>query len=57
MGALSDIKISHETPVGAGATLVVDALDSGKAKLSGTISIVKEGGMWKIDREDWSAGR
>lgn len=57
MGALTDVKISKETPAGTGATLVVDALDSDKAKISGTISVVKESGAWKIDKEDWTSGK
>lgn len=51
MGTLTDVKISKETRTADGATLTVDALDSDKAKTTGTITLVKENGAWKIDKE------
>jgi hypothetical protein len=55
MGTLTNIKVTKETPTPAGATLTVEALDSSNAKTRGTISIVKEGGVWKVDKEEWSS--
>ena len=53
MGALTDLKVVKETPAGSEATLTVEALDSDKAKSTGTIQIVKEGGSWKVGTESW----
>jgi hypothetical protein len=56
MGALTDLKIVKETPAGDKATLTVQALDSDKAKSTGTIDMVKEGGAWKVGKESWKTG-
>ena len=55
MGALSSVKITKEARTGDGATLSVDALDSDKAKTTGTITLVKEGGAWKVDKESFKS--
>ena len=55
MGALSNVKIVKETRTADGATLSVDALDSDKSKTSGTITLVKEGGAWKVDKESFKS--
>jgi hypothetical protein len=55
MGALTNVKVTKETPTPAGATLTVEALDSDKAKTKGTITVIKEGGAWRIDKEEWSS--
>ena len=47
--------MTKEAPTATGATLTVDALDSSKAKTKGTITLIKEGGGWKIDKEEWSS--
>jgi hypothetical protein len=54
MGALTNMKIVKETPTATGATLTVEAVDSDKAKTTGTIEIVREGGTWKLGKESWS---
>jgi hypothetical protein len=56
MGALTNVKITKEAPNAKGATLTVDALDSDKAKTTGTIDIVKEGNGWRIGKESWKSG-
>jgi hypothetical protein len=55
LGVLSDLKIAKETRTAGGATLSVDALDSDKAKTTGTITLVKENGAWKIEKERFSS--
>jgi hypothetical protein len=49
-----DVKVLKETPNAKGAELQVQAIggDAGK-KATGDISLVKEGGAWKIDKESW----
>jgi len=53
-GAMTDLKILKETATSNGATLSVEAVDSDKAKMTGTITIVKEGGAWKLSKESWT---
>jgi len=54
MAAITDVKITKETPTATGATLDVTALDPDKKPTKGTIEIVKEGGAWKLGGETWS---
>lgn len=54
MSALTGLKVVKETPTSTGATLTVEALDSDKAKTTGTIEMVKEGGAWKVGKESWT---
>ena len=53
MSALTDIKVAKEAANANGATLTVEAVDSDKAKATGTIEMVKEGGTWKVGKESW----
>ena len=55
IGALSNVKITKETRTADGASLAVHALDSDKAETTGTITLVKENGAWKIDKERFSS--
>jgi hypothetical protein len=55
MNTLTSVRIRKETATAAGATLVVDALDADKAKIAGTVEIVKENGAWKVAKENWSS--
>jgi hypothetical protein len=55
-GALTGVKILKEAKNGDGVTLSVEALDSDKKKTTGSIDIVKEGGAWKLGKENWSSG-
>src|SRR5204862_6695317 len=55
MGALTNVKITKETPTAQGATLTVNALDPDKKATIGTIEVVKESGKWKIGKESWSS--
>ena len=54
LGALTNVKVTKETRTDEGATLIVEALDSDKAKTTGTITLVREDGAWKIARESFS---
>ena len=42
------VKVVKETPTANGAELAVEAKNG-----TGTITIVKEGGGWKLDKESW----
>jgi hypothetical protein len=55
LGALSDLKIVKEARAASGATLTVEALDGDKARTTGTITLVKETGAWKIEKEKFSS--
>lgn len=55
MGTLTDVKIVKEVTTAKGATLTVKAVDSDKAKTTGTIQILKEGGAWKVGEESWKS--
>jgi hypothetical protein len=60
MGSLTDVKVTKEehTPDG-GALLTAEGLTTSlsdaakKEKQAGKITIVKEGGAWKLGGEDW----
>ena len=54
MNKLTDVKILKEVPAGDGATLTVEGIDMDKKKSTGTVSLIKEGGDWKIGKESWS---
>jgi hypothetical protein len=55
MGRLTDVKVTKEAPASnGGATLTVEALDMDKKASIGTITIVREGGAFKIGGESWS---
>jgi len=53
MGTLTGVKVLKETPTATGATLDVEGVGEDKSKQTGTISLVKEAGAWKIDKESW----
>jgi hypothetical protein len=49
-----NIKVVKETPKGEGAELQVEATSKGsKSKSTATVTLVKEGGAWKLDKESW----
>jgi hypothetical protein len=43
-----DVKVLKETATATGADLAVESKTG-----SGTVTLVKEGGAWKIDKESW----
>ncbi|MCC7009946.1 MAG: DUF4878 domain-containing protein [Acidobacteria bacterium] len=49
-----NVKILKETRSGATATLSVEGTDEGQ-KATGTITMVREGTAWKVDKEDWKS--
>jgi hypothetical protein len=53
MGTVTNVKVVKETLTKTGATLSVEALDSDKKKTTGEITLVKEDGGWKLDKEEW----
>jgi hypothetical protein len=56
MGTITEMKVLKEehTPDG-GALLTVEALDPDHKKTSGKVTIIKEGGAWKLGGENWSS--
>jgi hypothetical protein len=56
MGTLTAVKVTKEEHgADGGAVLTVEALNSDKQKTNGKITIVKEGGAWRLGREEWSS--
>jgi hypothetical protein len=55
MNKLSDVKVVKEERTADGATLTVEGIDADKKKSTGKVSIVKEGGEWKVGKESWSS--
>lgn len=51
--APKNVKVVKETPSAGGATLEATGDGSG-GTTKGTITLVKEAGAWKVDRESWS---
>jgi hypothetical protein len=51
----TDIKVTGGSITGDSATLNTEAQQDGE-KFSGTITMVKEGGVWKIQQENWTSG-
>ena len=47
--AQGDVKVLKETATKTGAELTLQAKDA-----TGTAAIVKEGGVWKLDKESWT---
>ena len=51
--SMTNVKVVKETKTDAGVTLTVEAME-GKDKMTGQITVVNEGGAWKMGRESWS---
>lgn len=50
----TNVKVLKETPKGAGAELQVEAMSGeSKKKATGVITLIKEGGAWRLDQESW----
>lgn len=45
-----DVKVLKETPTANGAELAVQSKDG-----TGMVTLVKEGGAWKLDKESWKS--
>lgn len=53
----TSVKVVKETPSANGAELQVEGISAeSKTKATGVITLVKEGGAWKIERESWKGG-
>jgi hypothetical protein len=55
MGTVTNLKVVKETKTDTGATLSVEALDPEKQKVTGEVTLVREGGAWKLERERWKS--
>ena len=55
MSAVTNLKVIKETKTASGVTLSVEALDSDKKKTTGEVFLIREGGVWKLERERWSS--
>jgi hypothetical protein len=52
-----DVKVVKETPSASGAELLVEGISAERrSKATGVITLVKEGGAWRIERENWKGG-
>ena len=50
----TNVTVVKETPTAAGAELQVEGISAeSKSKATGVITLVKESGVWKIERESW----
>ena len=55
-GDHTNIKVIKETPTSAGADLDVEAVSkSTKGKTKAKVTLLKEGGDWKVGKESWSS--
>lgn len=53
----TNVTVLKETPSDAGAELQVEGMSAeGRGKATGVITLVKEGGAWRIERESWKGG-
>ena len=48
-----DVKVVKETPTAGGATLDITGTGPDKTTIKGTVKLVKEGGAWKWDGEEF----
>lgn len=53
VNTVTDVKITREVKTATGATLTATGIDGDKKKQTGTISILREGGAWKVGQEEW----
>lgn len=52
-----NVTVVKETPSAGGAELQVEGVSAAtRAQATGVITLVKEDGAWKIDRENWRRG-
>jgi hypothetical protein len=52
-GMNTGVKVTGEKRTATGATLTAEATGPDKAKVTGTIDIVREGNAWKLGKESW----
>jgi hypothetical protein len=53
----TNVTVVKETPSAAGAELQVEGISAeSRTKATGVITLVKEGGAWRIERENWKGG-
>ncbi len=53
-GMNTGIKVTKEVKTPAGATLTATAKGMDGKPTKGTVTMVKEGGAWKLDLDSWS---
>jgi hypothetical protein len=52
-----NVTVVKETPSASGAELQVEGISAeSRGKATGVVTLVKEDGAWKIDRENWTRG-
>ncbi len=53
----TNVTVLKETPSATGAELQVEGISAeSRTKATGVITLVKEGGAWRIERESWKGG-
>jgi hypothetical protein len=53
----TNVTVVKETPSASGAELQVEGISAeSRTKATGVITLVKEGGAWRIERENWKGG-
>jgi len=53
----TNVTVVKETPSASGAELHVEGISAeSRTKATGVITLVKEGGAWRIERESWKGG-
>ena len=57
MGIQPGFKIVKEDKTATGATLMLEGVDKSKTKTSVTVTMVREAGAWKIEKEDQKTGK
>jgi len=57
LGIQPGFKIVKEEKTAAGATLLIEGFDKTKTKATVTVNMVREGGAWKIEKEDQKSGK
>ena len=55
-GMYTNIKVVKETHEANGdVTLSLEAVDMDKKKATGSVPVIKEGGVWKLGKESWKS--
>ena len=57
LGIQPGFKVVKEDKTATGATLMLEGVDKSKSKTSVTVTMVREAGAWKIEKEDQKTGK
>jgi len=56
LATYTDVKVVKEEKTATGAVITAEGIDpSDKKKAKGTITLIKENGAWKLDKEEWAS--